>query len=63
MFNIRILIIIYFLVITGATDGLGKAYAEALAAKKINVILISRTMEKLETVANDIGRYPTITIK
>ncbi|GLV42942.1 spidey [Carabus blaptoides fortunei] len=41
-------------VITGATDGLGKAYAEALAAKGIDIILISRTMEKLQTVATEI---------
>lgn len=44
-------------VITGATDGLGKAYAEALAAKGIDVILISRTMEKLQAVATEIGKY------
>ncbi|KAJ9584017.1 hypothetical protein L9F63_021646 [Diploptera punctata] len=38
-------------VVTGATDGLGKAYAEALAKLGINIILISRDREKLQTVA------------
>lgn len=41
-------------VITGATDGIGKAYAEALAKKKLNVILISRTQAKLDDVASNI---------
>lgn len=48
--------------ITGATDGLGKAYAEALAAKGIDVILISRTMEKLQAVATEIGKYKKKTV-
>ncbi|XP_071438654.1 very-long-chain 3-oxoacyl-CoA reductase-B [Hetaerina americana] len=37
-------------VVTGSTDGLGKAYAEALAAKGMNIVLISRSIEKLENV-------------
>ncbi|RZC36166.1 glutaryl-CoA dehydrogenase, partial [Asbolus verrucosus] len=41
-------------VITGATDGIGKAYAELLAKKGLNVVLISRTREKLQTVAKEI---------
>ncbi|XP_055590922.1 very-long-chain 3-oxoacyl-CoA reductase-like [Uranotaenia lowii] len=41
-------------VITGATDGIGKAYAKALAKKGINVILVSRTLSKLEDVAKEI---------
>lgn len=32
---------------TGATDGIGKAYAHALAARGMSVLLISRTKEKL----------------
>ncbi|XP_065219595.1 very-long-chain 3-oxoacyl-CoA reductase [Planococcus citri] len=38
-------------VITGATDGVGKAYAEALAQKGMDIVLISRSVEKLENVA------------
>jgi len=41
-------------VITGATDGLGKAYAELLARKGINIVLISRTQSKLDAVASSI---------
>lgn len=41
-------------VVTGATDGIGKAYAEALAKLGIDVILISRTKTKLEAVAAEI---------
>lgn len=41
-------------VVTGATDGIGKAYAKALAKKGLNVVLISRTRSKLEEVAKEI---------
>mmetsp|Transcript_3120 Transcript_3120/g.4615 ORF Transcript_3120/g.4615 Transcript_3120/m.4615 type:complete len:326 (+) Transcript_3120:102-1079(+) len=42
-------------VITGATDGIGKAYALALAKKGINIMLISRTEEKLKDVSKEIA--------
>lgn len=42
-------------VVTGATDGIGKAYAEVLAQKGLNVVLISRTKSKLEDVAKELG--------
>lgn len=35
-------------VVTGCTDGIGKAYAEQLAKRGLNIVLISRTFEKLE---------------
>lgn len=41
-------------VVTGATDGIGKAYAYELAGKGFNVYLISRTQSKLEEVQHDI---------
>jgi len=41
-------------VVTGATDGIGKAYAIALAEKGIDVVLISRTEAKLEEVKKEI---------
>lgn len=41
-------------VVTGATDGIGKAYAEYLAKKGLNVVLISRTQSKLEDVSREI---------
>ncbi|XP_071955286.1 very-long-chain 3-oxoacyl-CoA reductase-like [Antedon mediterranea] len=45
-------------VVTGATDGIGKAYAEQLAKMGLNMVLISRTMSKLEETASEIvSRY------
>ncbi|KAI6784814.1 Very-long-chain 3-oxoacyl-CoA reductase-like protein [Emericellopsis cladophorae] len=41
-------------VITGASDGLGKEYAYQLAQKGFNLILVSRTQSKLETLAKEI---------
>jgi 17beta-estradiol 17-dehydrogenase / very-long-chain 3-oxoacyl-CoA reductase len=42
-------------VVTGATDGIGKAYAFELARKGLNIVLVSRTMSKLQDVAKEIG--------
>ncbi|CAG9855521.1 unnamed protein product [Phyllotreta striolata] len=51
-------------VVTGATDGIGKAYAEILAKKGLNVVLISRTLSKLEAVAKELGeKYKTVEFK
>lgn len=41
-------------VITGATDGIGKAYALALAKRGMSIVLISRTEAKLQAVAKEI---------
>ena len=41
-------------VITGATSGIGKAYAEQLAEKGLNIVLVSRSQTKLEQVAVEI---------
>ncbi|CAG2116624.1 unnamed protein product, partial [Medioppia subpectinata] len=41
-------------VITGCTEGIGLAYAEQLAAKGYNLLLISRNDEKLQKVKSDI---------
>ncbi|XP_014785806.1 very-long-chain 3-oxoacyl-CoA reductase-B [Octopus bimaculoides] len=41
-------------VVTGSTDGIGKAYAEELASKGLNIVLISRSPEKLAAVAKEI---------
>ncbi|XP_068609334.1 very-long-chain 3-oxoacyl-CoA reductase-B isoform X1 [Brachionichthys hirsutus] len=37
-------------VVTGATDGIGKAYAEELARRGFAIVLISRTQERLDDV-------------
>ena len=43
-------------VVTGATDGIGKAYAEELADEGMNVFLMSRTQSKLDEVATEIEK-------
>jgi len=49
-------------VVTGATDGIGKQYALQLAAKGLNIVLISRTKSKLEAVSKEIlEKYPVET--
>jgi len=40
--------------VTGATDGIGKGFCEELARKKMNLILVSRTTSKLESVAKEL---------
>ncbi|NXC53323.1 HSDL1 protein, partial [Aleadryas rufinucha] len=42
-------------VVTGGTDGIGKAYAEELAKRGVNIILVSRNKEKLEAVSRSIS--------
>jgi len=41
-------------VVTGSTDGIGKAYAFELAKKGFNIVLISRSQQKLDAVAQQI---------
>nr|XP_043626467.1 very-long-chain 3-oxoacyl-CoA reductase-like protein At1g24470 [Erigeron canadensis] len=50
--------------ITGATDGIGKAFAFQLAQKGLCLILVSRNLAKLEEVSKDIiSVHPTTKIK
>nr|XP_003706965.2 PREDICTED: inactive hydroxysteroid dehydrogenase-like protein 1 isoform X1 [Megachile rotundata] len=51
-------------VVTGSTDGIGKAYAKELATRGLNLVLISRTLEKLEKTRNEIlQENPAIEVK
>jgi len=43
-------------IIAGASEGLGAAYAEEIARKGLNVILIARRKEKLEELAKSISK-------
>lgn len=43
-------------VVTGATDGIGRAYAFAFAQRGLNVLLISRTESKLQEVQAELTR-------
>uniref|UniRef100_A0A8C3SA07 Uncharacterized protein n=1 Tax=Chelydra serpentina TaxID=8475 RepID=A0A8C3SA07_CHESE len=41
-------------VVTGATSGIGRAYAHELVKRGLNVVLISRSLQKLKQVAAEI---------
>ena len=43
-------------IITGSTDGIGKAAAIHLAKQGFNIVLISRTLSKLEAVAVEVQK-------
>ncbi|XP_037780285.1 inactive hydroxysteroid dehydrogenase-like protein 1 [Penaeus monodon] len=43
-------------VVTGSSDGIGKGYAYELAKKGMNLLLISRTMEKLQKIKEEIDK-------
>ncbi|XP_054155636.1 very-long-chain 3-oxoacyl-CoA reductase-B-like [Oppia nitens] len=43
-------------VITGATDGIGLAYAKAMARKGYSLVLMSRSLDKLESVKSEIHK-------
>lgn len=40
--------------VTGASDGIGKEYAQQLAGKGFNILLVSRTKSKLDTLASEL---------
>ena len=42
-------------VITGCTQGIGKCYAEELARKRMNIVLISRNQSKLKKFATELN--------
>jgi len=50
-------------VVTGATDGIGKGFCEELARQGMNIILVSRNMEKLMLVANEIEKNHDVKTK
>jgi 17beta-estradiol 17-dehydrogenase / very-long-chain 3-oxoacyl-CoA reductase len=49
--------------VTGATDGIGKAYTHELAKRGFNIILLSRTYSKLDKCAEEIKGVETLTIQ
>ena len=51
-------------VVTGATDGIGKAAAWHLARRGLNVLLVSRTQSKLDETKTEISeKFPTVSVK
>ena len=49
--------------VTGSTDGIGKVFAFAMAARGLNVILVSRNPQKLKRVAEEIQKKHPVLIK
>ncbi|KAI7549481.1 Very-long-chain 3-oxoacyl-CoA [Hortaea werneckii] len=49
--------------VTGASDGIGKEYALQLAQKGYNILLVSRTQSKLDTLATEIQRLCNVQTK
>ncbi len=43
-------------IVTGASKGLGKAYAEELALRGSNLVLVARTRAALESLAENLRR-------
>lgn len=41
-------------IVTGASDGIGKEFAKQLAKRDLNIVLISRTLSKLQQVADEL---------
>jgi len=41
--------------ITGASSGIGESFARALAARRMNVILVARSEDRLQALANDLS--------
>lgn len=49
----------YYALVTGCTDGIGLEYANQLAKKKYNVVLLSRSEDKLQLLSKDLKeKYP-----
>lgn len=44
----------HYALVTGASRGLGKFFARALAARKQNLVLVARSKDKLEALAGDL---------
>lgn len=49
--------------ITGASGGIGKAFAEELAAKKTNLVLVARSGDKLQQIAENLQKQHQIQVE
>src|SRR5260370_1939379 len=52
-----------FALVTGASQGLGRMFAHALAARGQNVILVARSKDKLENLANELQQSRPVIAK
>ena len=48
--------------ITGASSGIGKAFAQELAARKTNLVLVARSKEKLSQLAKQLQEQHKIQV-
>src|SRR5215212_1273839 len=50
-------------IVAGASEGIGAAYAEELASRKLNLILIARRSEVLQSLATELSQKNNVEIK
>ena len=50
-------------IVAGASEGLGAAFAESLAKRGINLILIARRLDKLEALANQLHKNYSVEVE
>ncbi|AQZ14966.1 IFA38 (YBR159W) [Zygosaccharomyces parabailii] len=53
----------FYCVVTGASDGIGKEFARQMAKRKFNLILVSRTLSKLEALQKDLTKDYGVDVK
>lgn len=51
-----------WIVVTGASWGVGYGFCKQLAKRGVNIVLISRTKERLEEVAKELGKMKCLMI-
>lgn len=47
-------------IVTGCTSGIGEGFAEELAARGLNVVLVSRNPKKLHEIRQRIGKSQSV---
>lgn len=55
--SMPILLCLIFTVVTGGSEGIGKAYAQELARRGLNVVIISKNENRLHRTVKEIGIF------